>query len=207
MRVKEIVLGIAAVASAAVMTACSSGATAQSGNDVHLAAGNAATTTTTVQTTTSTTTTPPATTTTTAPPVTHSASPQDAPVTQAAAAPAYAAGIPCHIVTGACADLSAHKVWIVRDGQIVFGPASIEPGTRSYPTPTGTFHVLSKVVNYHSREFDNALMKYSVFFYPGDAFHVGSLGIPSHGCIHMSYGSAQSFFSQMSVGEEVQIVG
>lgn len=205
MRVKRIVLGMAAVASAAVIAACSSGTAAQPASDAHLATGPTTTTAAAITTTTTnpTTTTPPAT--TTQPPATHHATTQAAPETQADA-PAYAPGIPCHLVTGACADLSAHKVWIVQDGKVVFGPVSIMPGTKSYPTPTGTFHVLSKVVNYHSREFDNALMKYSVFFYPGDAFHVGSLGVPSHGCIHMTYSSAQSFFSQMSVGEEVQIV-
>jgi lipoprotein-anchoring transpeptidase ErfK/SrfK len=80
------------------------------------------------------------------------------------------------------------------------------PGRPSYPTPTGTFHVLSKAVNYRSREFNNAPMPYAVFFYPGDAFHVGSLRVYSHGCIHLSWSSAQAFYKNLSIGDEVQVV-
>jgi lipoprotein-anchoring transpeptidase ErfK/SrfK len=136
-------------------------------------------------------------TTTTAPPVAHTATTQ--------AAPEYAAGVPCHITTGACADLSTHQAWIVKDGQVVYGPVSALGGRSSYPTPAGTFRVLSKSKNYFSREFQ-AHMPYAVFFYPGDAFHLGSLSTPSHGCIHLSSTSARTFFADLSIGETVQVI-
>ena len=51
-----------------------------------------------------------------------------------------------------------------------------------------------------------AVMPDSVFFYPGDAFHIGSLGVMSHGCIHLSPSAAATFFNTLQVGDEVQIV-
>jgi lipoprotein-anchoring transpeptidase ErfK/SrfK len=208
---KKIVLGVSALAAVAALAACSSGTSAQSADDVQLAAGSAnptsATTTapaTTTQpsTTTPTTTASPTTTTTTIPPkptTTHTTPPK--PATEAAAP----LDIPCHITTGACADVSAHKAWLVSDGKIVLGPVSMMPGRPGYRTPIGTFHVTSKVLHYYSHEFD-APMPYSVFFYPGVAFHEGSLGVYSHGCVHLSKSSAETFYSDMYIGETVQIV-
>jgi len=64
--------------------------------------------------------------------------------------------------------LSRSEAWLTDGhGHITYGPASIAGGTPAYPTPTGTFHVLSKDATYHSTEFHNAPMPYSVFFYPG----------------------------------------
>ncbi|MGB6224622.1 MAG: L,D-transpeptidase, partial [Pseudonocardiaceae bacterium] len=65
----------------------------------------------------------------------------------------------------------------------------------AYPTPTGTFHVLSKDAHYRSTEFHNAPMPYSVFFYPGDAFHADNVNKWSHGCIHLNWDDAKAFFN------------
>jgi len=80
------------------------------------------------------------------------------------------------------------------------------PGRTGYPTPTGMFHVISKEKMHYSHEFDNAPMPNSVFFYPGDAFHTGSLSTPSHGCVHLSSTSSLEFFNTLQVGDPVQIV-
>ena len=49
-------------------------------------------------------------------------------------------------------------------------------------------------------------MPYSVFFIPGIAFHQGSLGVPSHGCIHLSKAAAITFYNSLRVGDAVQAV-
>jgi lipoprotein-anchoring transpeptidase ErfK/SrfK len=49
-------------------------------------------------------------------------------------------------------------------------------------------------------------MPYSVFFAPGIALHEGSATTPSHGCVHLSASAAQTFFHDMSIGDDVQIV-
>lgn len=208
MRLKKIVLGLSAVAAAAALAACSSGTNA-SGGSPSLAANTgtssasqssaAATTTTTVAPTTTTTTTTTTQPTTTNPPVTTT---KPKPTVQAEET---AAGIPCSITTGACVDLSARKIWLLNDGQIVYGPVHAEPGRTGWSTPVGTFHVISKAQHYVSKEF-NAPMPYSVFFYPGVALHEGSATTPSHGCVHLSLSAAETFFHDMSIGDTVQVV-
>lgn len=113
---------------------------------------------------------------------------------------------PCDITAKACVSLGARKAWITDGaGRVLFGPVGVLGGRKGEPTPVGTFSVTNKVRNYHSRQFD-APMPWSVFFYPGVAFHTGSLGTRSAGCLHLSNASAKTFFSMLSPGDEVQIL-
>jgi lipoprotein-anchoring transpeptidase ErfK/SrfK len=116
-----------------------------------------------------------------------------------------APGVPCSAAAKACVDLSARKAWLVRNGKVVFGPVSIMPGRVGWRTPTGTFHVQFKDANYFSHEFQ-VPMPDSVFFASGIAFHVGSLSVHSHGCVHLSQRSASTFFHTLKVGDEVQVL-
>lgn len=208
MRITTIALGLSAAAAAMALAACSSGGQSVAVADAATlpstpSSSAAPTTTSAAPITTSTTTAAPV---TTAPVTTLAAPPPVAtrPTVQQAAAPA-APGVPCSAAAKACVDLSALKAWLVDNGTVVYGPVSIMPGSARFPTPSGTFHVLSKNAHYFSTEF-HAPMPDSVFFYPGDAFHVGSLGVRSHGCIHLSWTSAAKFFNTLSVGDEVQIL-
>jgi hypothetical protein len=45
-----------------------------------------------------------------------------------------------------------------------------------------------------------------VFFYPGVAFHQGSLAKYSNGCVHLSAAVSLKFFSSLDKGDEVQVV-
>jgi lipoprotein-anchoring transpeptidase ErfK/SrfK len=122
------------------------------------------------------------------------------------AAPAQApAGVPCAAGVKACVDIATRKAWLIEDGKVVLGPVSIMPGRPGYRTPVGTFHVLSKDAHYWSHTF-NAPMPDAVFFYPGVAFHIGSLGVYSHGCVHLSASSASVFFHTLQIGDEVQVL-
>jgi len=89
---------------------------------------------------------------------------------------------------------------------VTYGPVSMLPGGKGNATPTGRFTVISKEKVHLSREFNNAPMPNSVFFAPGDAFHTGSLRVPSHGCIHLSATSSLRFFDTLQVGDVVQII-
>jgi lipoprotein-anchoring transpeptidase ErfK/SrfK len=143
-----------------------------------------------------TTTRPPVVTTKTVPTTTK------APVARTAA---KVSSTPCSVAAKACVDLSARKAWLVDDGKIVYGPVSIMPGRVGWRTPVGTFHVEFKSAHYFSHEFQ-VPMPDAVFFYPGIAFHVGSLSVHSHGCVHLSQTSASKFFHTLSTGDEVQVV-
>jgi lipoprotein-anchoring transpeptidase ErfK/SrfK len=121
--------------------------------------------------------------------------------------PAADSSVPCaNVTTGACVDLSAHKAWLLSGGKVTYGPVSMLPGRKGFATPVGTFHVLSREKMHLSKEFDNAKMPNSVFFYPGDAFHTGSLSVYSHGCVHLSSTSSLKFYNTLRIGDTVQVV-
>ncbi|KAA2258158.1 L,D-transpeptidase [Solihabitans fulvus] len=166
--------------------------------------------------TTTTTTPPPISTTTTPPPPPPTHVPATTPSTPkpaAKAAPVKPAptglvpGTPCAATDSACASLSTNQAWLIRDGVVVSGPVQIKPGGpgADRATPTGTFHVLSKQKDFWSTEF-NAPMPNSVFFYPGDAFHTGSLERYSAGCVHLAAADSQRFYDFLKIGDVVQIL-
>lgn len=114
-------------------------------------------------------------------------------------------GVPCTGAADACIDLSANKTWLLSDGQITYGPVPITSGRAGFETPPGTFKVGWKNKDHVSSIYD-APMPYSVFFNGGIAFHQGSLSEKSHGCIHLSKGAASTYFSELSVGDTVEVV-
>lgn len=114
---------------------------------------------------------------------------------------------PCGASAKACVVLSQHVAWLTDgNGHVTHGPVTATGGTAEDPTPTGVFHVLSKDAHLRSTEFHNAPMPYSVFFYPGDAFHADNVHQWSHGCIHLDWGDAEVFFNTLKVGDQVQIL-
>lgn len=204
MRMKKIVVGLSAVVAVGALAACSTAAasTADDHPKIAVAASTGGKSIVDTPTTTAPTTTTAAPTTTVAPPASK------APAVRPAAPPVQAqapAGVPCDPGAKACVDLATRKAWLIENGQVVLGPVSIMPGRPGFRTPVGTFHVLSKVAHYWSHTF-NAPMPDAVFFYPGVAFHIGSLGVYSHGCIHLSASSAATFFRTLTIGDEVQVL-
>jgi hypothetical protein len=132
-----------------------------------------------------------------------SASPR--PVT--ALPPQIVSATPCGPSAKACVVLSQHVAWLTDGkGHITYGPVTATGGTAEDPTPTGVFRVLAKDAHFRSTEFHNAPMPYSVFFFPGDAFHADNVHQWSHGCIHLDWGDAQAFFNALKVGDQVQIL-
>lgn len=113
---------------------------------------------------------------------------------------------PCTISDGACIQLSTNQSWVVRADKIVYGPTPITHGRKGFETPLGNFPVLRKVKDEWSRPY-NAAMPWSTYFTEsGIAFHEGSLTDPSHGCIHLDPPSAKYYFTNLSIGDTVQVV-
>ncbi|MFI5607233.1 L,D-transpeptidase [Amycolatopsis sp. NPDC051903] len=210
-------LSVAAVAAAGafLLAACSGGSAAPepvTGGGAVAAGAEAPVTTTSSSAPATTSTTP----TTASSPATStskpaSTKPKPSTTTSKPKPKTTSANVPCAKAaaasgTAACVDISAHRAWLLQDGKVIYGPVSMLPGRKGNPTPTGTFSVLSKEKMHYSREFDNAEMPNSVFFYPGDAFHTGSLKTYSHGCVHLSATSSLRFFNTLHVGDVVQVV-
>jgi hypothetical protein len=123
----------------------------------------------------------------------------------AVTAPGAHSSTPCSASAKACMDLSKQQAWLTDGaGHITYGPVPAQGGAKSAKTPKGTFSVLSKDAHFFSTEF-HAPMPYSVFFYPGDAFHAGNPATASNGCIHLSMAAAQRFFATLKPGDKVQI--
>jgi lipoprotein-anchoring transpeptidase ErfK/SrfK len=191
------VLVIGALAAATLLSGC--------GTEPNVPRADAPTplpTKTTLAPTTTTTTPPPPTTT----PTTTTPSTTKPKPTTTKPKPKPANGAPCSATAAACVKLSTNQAWLLRNGEVVYGPVPITSGMPGYRTPPGTFRVQWKDIDHKSREFNNAPMPYSVFFNGGIAFHTGSLRQQSHGCIHLSNAAAKTFYNSLPVGAVVQVV-
>jgi len=113
----------------------------------------------------------------------------------------------CPATARACVDLTHSLTWLQSGGRVVYGPVPITSGRPGYRTWAGTFAVYWKDIDHYSSQFNNAPMPYSVFFDGGIAFHEGSLSVPSHGCIHLSYAAARQYFGYLNVGDQVYVFG
>lgn len=176
MRIKRVLAGLSTLVAAVALAACSAGQAA----DVRLAAGTPAPASSTSASSTS----------------------DNTKAEQSSVAP----GVPCTITAKACVSLSEKQAWLLNGGKIVYGPVKIMPGKKGSTTPVGTWHVLAKEKLHLSREFNDAPMPNSVFFYNGVAFHEGSLGKYSNGCVHLSAPASLKFFSTLEKGDEVQVI-
>jgi lipoprotein-anchoring transpeptidase ErfK/SrfK len=126
----------------------------------------------------------------------------------AVASAVQSAAAPCGPASAACISLSSQQAWLMNRGQVTYGPTPITSGMPGHRTPTGLFRVQWKDRSHRSSLFHNAPMPYSVFFTDtGIAFHEGSLSRASNGCIHLGHNAAATFFSKLSVGQVVQVVG
>jgi lipoprotein-anchoring transpeptidase ErfK/SrfK len=113
---------------------------------------------------------------------------------------------PCAVTAKACMDLASNQAWLTDGaGKVTYGPVAARGGMTSAPTPVGTFKVLSKNKHFYSTEF-HAPMPYSVFFFPGDAFHADNTSVASHGCIHLNWPAAHRFYDTLNPGDQVQVV-
>ena len=147
-----------------------------------------------------------------APAVVPATAPGTGPATASATAPGVpavptTAGTPCAVPAKACVDLSSRQAWLTDGaGHVTYGPVGALGGTRSHPTPTGTFSVDYKDADHVSNLFSPGDMPNSVFFAPAVALHQGSLSQRSHGCIHLGRTASKRFFSGLAPGDTVQVV-
>jgi hypothetical protein len=147
----------------------------------------------------------------TAPVAANAATPAPSPTTPPTTTPTddtsqLVPGTPCTATAKACIDLAHNEAWLLKDGQAVRGPVRINQGAPGENTPTGTFDVQWKDLHHRSKEFDNAPMKYSVFFAPGGiAMHEGNVHKQSAGCVHLSADNAEAWYDYLHVGDQVQV--
>lgn len=124
----------------------------------------------------------------------------------AVAGPQTVDGTPCSVGTRACVDLDSGQAWLIRHGQIEYGPVAISHGGQGEETPTGAFSVQWKDAQHRSKEFGDAPMPWAVFFAPGGiAFHEGNPQTRSAGCVRMPGEDAETFYNGLEPYDRVEV--
>ncbi len=124
----------------------------------------------------------------------------------AVAAPETVEGTPCAVGTRACVDLEHNEAWLIRNGEIEYGPVTISHGGQGEETPTGAFSVQRKDAHHRSKEFGDAPMPWAVFFAPGGiAFHEGDPKTRSAGCVRMAGDDAKTFYEGLETYDRVEV--
>lgn len=116
-------------------------------------------------------------------------------------------GVLLAMIAGAVA-MAASPIYIFKEKRMgyhdgYYFPVSV--GLPSNPTPTGTYRVKKKVVDYWSRKYDRA-MPYSVFFTDAHAIHSGDIYTASKGCIRVPREWAVWLYSKAKTGSTQVIV-
>lgn len=104
-------------------------------------------------------------------------------------------------------DLRRQLVSVFRGGHEI-GTAVILYGAPGMETPRGTFPILRKVADYHSRTYD-APMPHSLFITnDGVALHGSDVryGRATHGCVGLPPEFARLMFGEAKVGDKVTVV-
>ena len=119
----------------------------------------------------------------------------------------------CHAGDGvtACVDLSSQTAWVVRDGEVTFGPTVVRTGFRGHVTPTGTYRINKRELREWSDPY-SVWLPYWQRFNDGIGFHEtttyihdGTLG--SHGCVNLLPADAVVIWHQLKLGATVRTFG
>ena len=103
-------------------------------------------------------------------------------------------------------DLSRQLISVFRDGHEI-GTAVILYGAQGKATPSGTFPVLEKAEDYHSRTYDAPMPFMLRLTADGVAIHASDVkwGKATHGCIGVPREFARRLYRQMGLGDQVTI--
>jgi lipoprotein-anchoring transpeptidase ErfK/SrfK len=104
-------------------------------------------------------------------------------------------------------DLKQQLLSVFRAGHEI-GTAVILYGAGDKPSPTGTFPVLQKAKDYHSRTYDAPMPYMLRLTADGVAIHGSEVrpGAATHGCIGVPIEFARKLFAQVKLGDRVVIL-
>ncbi len=104
-------------------------------------------------------------------------------------------------------DLERQLISVFRDGHEI-GSAVILYGTDGKPTPTGSFPILEKDADHHSRTYDAPMPYMLRLTNDGVAIHASNVreGWATHGCIGIPMAFARKLFAQAHMGDMVAIL-
>lgn len=104
-------------------------------------------------------------------------------------------------------DLSSQRAWVTKQGRII-NHTMVSTGREGYGTPAGRYVITDKHTSHVSTLYHVNMPWFMRLNCGAIGLHSGYVtGQPaSHGCIRLPYEKAKQFFSQVSVGDEVEIV-
>jgi hypothetical protein len=104
-------------------------------------------------------------------------------------------------------DLSSQRAWVMKQGRII-NSTSVSTGREGYGTPAGRYVITDKHRSHTSTLYHVEMPWFMRLNCGAIGLHSGYVtGRPaSHGCIRLPYEKAKEFFSQVAVGDEVQII-
>lgn len=140
--------------------------------------------------------------------------PKPSPTARKTTAKPPSAKVDPRCLTGArvmCADKSKGVLYYVKDGEIVRTFAA-RFGRTGYATAEGQFSVTRKVKDEISRQYNDAPMPYSMYFYGGQAVHYsGDFAANtnpqgSHGCVNIKdRAGIAAVYGEVQVGDKVVV--
>lgn len=104
-------------------------------------------------------------------------------------------------------NLSSQRAWVTKQGRII-NHTMVSTGREGYGTPAGRYVVTDKHTSHISTLYHVNMPWFMRLNCGAIGLHSGHVtGRPaSHGCIRLPYEKAKEFFSQVRVGDEVEIV-
>jgi len=104
-------------------------------------------------------------------------------------------------------NLSKQRAWVMKQGRVI-NSTSVSTGRAGYSTPAGRYVITDKHKSHTSTLYHVAMPWFMRLNCGAIGLHSGYVtGRPaSHGCIRLPYEKAKEFFSQVAVGDEVEIV-
>jgi lipoprotein-anchoring transpeptidase ErfK/SrfK len=110
-----------------------------------------------------------------------------------------------------CIDLTLQTLWVVRGGEVVFGPTVVRTGYKGYATPTGTYRIGYRNIKEWSRPY-KVWMPYWQQFNGGIGLHetttyIHNGGLGSHGCVNLLRSDARELWNLLGHGTTVHTFG
>lgn len=104
-------------------------------------------------------------------------------------------------------DLSSQRAWVTKQGRII-NHTMVSTGREGYGTPAGRYVITDKHTSHVSTLYHVNMPWFMRLNCSAIGLHSGYVtGQPaSHGCIRLPYEKAKEFFTQVRVGDEVEIV-
>lgn len=113
--------------------------------------------------------------------------------------------------TTICVDLTNQTLWVVEDGERIFGPTVVRTGMAGHASTTGTHTINHRADREWSEPYEQWL-PYWQHYYAGEGLHettsyLHDPSLGSHGCTNLLRQDAKKLYEMLDYGDTVQVFG